>query len=199
VKRKATTVPWHLTKFSTLGLLYPPLHQSWSNLACRSEPLMYDFTPNFISIGVYFYTQQNIARDRASCRWLLLCCLWAECPECRRPGHICHPVTGECVCPPLTEGYACERCQANAWGHDPLTGCKVCHLLMLRRDAICHIFWIFLHHDSLLWSPYGIGQTIIFSSCRLFFFFFFFSLPNLSHRRLGVCHTCTRGVSSVRI
>jgi len=23
----------------------------------------------------------------------------------------------------------------------------------------------------LLWSPYGIGQTIIFSSCRLFFFF----------------------------
>ena len=24
---------------------------------------------------------------------------------------------------------------------------------------------------SLLWSPYGIGQTIIFSYCRLFFFF----------------------------
>jgi len=26
---------------------------------------------------------------------------------------------------------------------------------------------------SPLWSPYGIGQTIIFLSCRLFFFFFF--------------------------
>ena len=26
-----------------------------------------------------------------------------------------------------------------------------------------------------LWSPYGIGQTIIFSSCRLFLFFFFLS------------------------
>jgi len=25
-------------------------------------------------------------------------------------------------------------------------------------------------HCSLLWSSYGIGQTIIFSSCRLFFF-----------------------------
>jgi len=28
----------------------------------------------------------------------------------------------------------------------------------------------------LLWSPYGIGQTIIFSCCGLFFFFFFFFL-----------------------
>jgi len=26
----------------------------------------------------------------------------------------------------------------------------------------------------LLWSPYGIGQTIIFSCCGLFFFFLFF-------------------------
>jgi len=45
-----------------------------------------------------------------------------------------------------------------------------------------------------LWSPYGIGQTIIFSSCGFFFFFFFFfvfSSPNLSRRRLDVCHTST--------
>jgi len=28
--------------------------------------------------------------------------------------------------------------------------------------------------DSFLWSPYVIGQTIIFSCCGLFFFFFFF-------------------------
>jgi len=34
----------------------------------------------------------------------------------------------------------------------------------------------FLHHDSLLWLPCGIGQTIIFSSCCLFFFFFFLFL-----------------------
>jgi len=35
------------------------------------------------------------------------------------------------------------------------------------------------HHSTValshsLWSPYVIGQTIIFSSCRLFFFFFSF-------------------------
>jgi len=61
-------------------------------------------------------------------------------------------------------------------------------------------------HDAtqvllLLWSPYGIGQTIIFSSCRLFFLssFFFFSSPNLSRRRLDVCHTSTHGVALVRI
>ena len=33
----------------------------------------------------------------------------------------------------------------------------------------------------LLWSPYGIGQTIIFLPCGFFFFFFFFfALPQLS-------------------
>jgi len=31
-----------------------------------------------------------------------------------------------------------------------------------------------IHHHHLLWSPYVIGQTIIFSSCRLFFFLLFF-------------------------
>jgi len=60
-----------------------------------------------------------------SCIPLFYNCMCVECAECRRPGHICDPVTGECVCPPLTEGSACERCQANTWGHDPLTGCKV--------------------------------------------------------------------------
>jgi len=32
-----------------------------------------------------------------------------------------------------------------------------------------------------------------------FFFFFFLSSPNLSHRRLDVCHTSTHGVDLVRI
>jgi len=55
-----------------------------------------------------------------------------------------------------------------------------------------------------LWSPYVIGQTIIFSSCFFFllsssFFFLFFSSPNLSGRRLDVYHTLAHGVALVRI
>jgi len=41
-----------------------------------------------------------------------------------------------------------------------------------------------------LWSPYGIGHTIIFSCCSMFFLLFFFPLkssPNL-------CHTSTHGM-----
>ena len=60
-----------------------------------------------------------------------------------------------------------------------------------------------LHHRPLapvtlyclLWSPYGIGQTIIFLPCG----YFFFSSPNLSRCRLDVCHTSTHGVALVRI
>jgi len=56
------------------------------------------------------------------------------------------------------------------------------------------------HSSSfLLWSHYGIGQTIIFLHCDYFFLSSFFSLPNLSRRRLDVCHTSTHGVSLVRI
>jgi len=50
--------------------------------------------------------------------------------------------------------------------------------------------------SPLLWSPYGIGQTIIFWSCRLFFFF---PSSDLSHCRVDICHTCTHGVALVRI
>ena len=55
--------------------------------------------------------------------------------------------------------------------------------------------------ELLLWSPYGIGQTIIFSCCGLFFLLLLllFSSPNLSRRRLDVCHTSTHGVALVRI
>jgi len=46
-------------------------------------------------------------------------------------------------------------------------------LLLLLMVALCnradhYIFILFL------WSPYVMGQTIIFSSCFFFFFFFFF-------------------------
>ena len=55
-----------------------------------------------------------------------------------------------------------------------------------------------LYH--LLWSPYAIGQTIIFLP-RGFFFLSssLFSSPNLSRRRLDVYHTSTHGVALVRI
>ena len=53
--------------------------------------------------------------------------------------------------------------------------------------------------DWYLWSPYGIGQTIIFLPYGFFFLSLFFSSPNLSGRRLDVCHTSTHGVALVRI
>jgi len=52
---------------------------------------------------------------------------------------------------------------------------------------------------ALLWSPYGIGQTIIFLPCGFFLSSFFLSSPNLSGHRLDVYHTSTHGVALVRI
>jgi len=51
---------------------------------------------------------------------------------------------------------------------------------------------------GLLWLPYVIGQTIIFSCC-FFFFLSFFSSPNLSGRRLDVYHISAHGVALVQI
>ncbi|KAI0219268.1 hypothetical protein LSAT2_029158 [Lamellibrachia satsuma] len=48
------------------------------------------------------------------------------CDQCDIPGHICHPRTGRCVCPPRTEGRRCERCTYDAWGYNPLDGCRPC-------------------------------------------------------------------------
>jgi len=53
-----------------------------------------------------------------------------------------------------------------------------------------------------LWSPYVIGQTIIFSSCFFLLsssFFFFFSSPNLSGQKLDIYHTLAHDVALVRI
>jgi len=52
--------------------------------------------------------------------------------------------------------------------------------------------------SELLWSPYVIGQTIIFSS-YFFLFLSFFSSPSLSGRTLNVYHTLAHGVALVRI
>jgi len=50
--------------------------------------------------------------------------------------------------------------------------------------------------EGYLWPPYVIGQAIyIFSFCCLFFLF---SSPNLSGRKLDVCHTSSHGVALVR-
>ena len=56
--------------------------------------------------------------------------------------------------------------------------------------------WVAQSRDSL-WSPYGIGQTIIFSCCFLLLFFFF-SSPNLSRRRLDVCHVVFWTISTIK-
>jgi len=72
------------------------------------------------------------------------------------------------------------------------------------RDEIWHVdtSGFAVHSFHLLWSPYVIGQTIIFSPCDFYLLsssFFFLSSPNLSGRRLDVYHTSTHGVASVRI
>jgi len=76
-----------------------------------------------------------------------------------------------------------------------------CHLYSAGRPscwALAHVLF------SSLWPPYGIGQAIIFLPCGFFFIYLvpssiFFSLPNLSCRRMDVCHTSTHGVALVRI
>ena len=54
---------------------------------------------------------------------------------------------------------------------------------------------------SFLWSPYGIGQTIIFLPCCFFLLLSSSFFPRLisSRRRLDVCRTSTHGVALVRI
>jgi len=72
-----------------------------------------------------------------------------------------------------------------------------------KKDATLLLHIILPYANQFLWSPYVIGQTIIFSSCFFFlasfFFFLFFSSPNLSGRRLDVYHTLAHGVALVRI
>jgi len=61
------------------------------------------------------------------------------------------------------------------------------------------------HRDmmAILWPPYAIREAIIFLPCGFFFYLSFylsiFSSPNLSRRRLDVCHTSTHGVALVQV
>jgi len=82
---------------------------------------------------------------------------------------------------------------------------EVCIVVALCNRADHNIFMLFLL--SSLWPPYVIGGPLYFCPVVSFFFFFFylllsssfFSSPNLSGRRLDVCHTSTHGVALVRI
>jgi len=89
------------------------------------------------------------------------------------------------------------RCHGNHF----LTFCIWVHIgaiwrIRLNRPCVAAMRLVSDYFDHLLWSPYGIGQTIIFSCCDLFFFFFFF--PRLiSAVGLDVYHTSTHGVALV--
>ena len=89
------------------------------------------------------------------------------------------------------------------WFRGPAIPCDDMHqsstadALVLNNLSLNGAIW-----PNLLWSPYVIRQTIIFSCCGLFFFLLllsFFSSPNLSGRRLDVYHTLAHGVALVRI
>jgi len=77
-------------------------------------------------------------------------------------------------------------------------GLRLQHLTITvaHRNDMC---FTTCHLAASLWSPYVIGRPYIFSCCGLFFLLSFFSSPNLSRRRLDVCHTSTHGVALVRI
>jgi len=73
--------------------------------------------------------------------------------------------------------------------------CSPCHIafqtISLTDFTACRWYW--------LWSPYVIGQTIIFLPCGFYLLSSFFSSPNLSGQRVDVYHTSTHGVALVRI
>jgi len=79
----------------------------------------------------------------------------------------------------------------------PESNCVVHSSIMCNN---CNAVDLPLINQNWLWSPYGIGQTIIFSSCCLFYLLSsFFSSPNLSSRRVDVCHSSTHAVALVWI
>lgn len=52
--------------------------------------------------------------------------LFLVCDSCVRPGHVCDPDTGRCVCPTLTFGEHCDRCRSGSWDLVPGVGCRPC-------------------------------------------------------------------------
>jgi len=80
------------------------------------------------------------------------------------------------------ESLSCKPIQLNLWNWILSTSInsrhKVCHFLIYRIFhtwclwSSCNLLLHILKNISFLWSPYVIGQTIIFSSCFFFFLFF---------------------------
>ena len=78
------------------------------------------------------------------------------------------------------------------------------HNELLLHDAVVtnlHVFSTCQHFSLWHLATLGcfFGQAIIFLTCGFFFCLSFFSSPNLSRRRLDVCHTSTHGVALVQI
>lgn len=76
-------------------------------------------------------TGRPVERYRYSGCWAVrspisnwLWCVLLAC-TCDHTGGNCSPESGECICPPHTEGDTCNTCEMGYWGHDPVTGCKV--------------------------------------------------------------------------
>ena len=110
------------------------------------------------------------------------------------------------------DGQNCKVSISSFYPKTPPKGCEYRHFQAKFALHCLHLQQIPLriHHKTpfqlkilFLWSPYVIGETIIFLPCDFyllsFFFLFFLSSPNLSRHRLDVCHTSTHGLALVRI
>ncbi|RMC15554.1 hypothetical protein DUI87_07750 [Hirundo rustica rustica] len=47
--------------------------------------------------------------------------------DCAHTQNNCNADSGQCICPPHTQGQKCELCEENYWGLSPKLGCKACN------------------------------------------------------------------------
>ncbi|RLW13159.1 hypothetical protein DV515_00000160, partial [Chloebia gouldiae] len=47
--------------------------------------------------------------------------------DCAHTQNNCNADSGQCICPPHTQGQKCELCEENYWGLFPKLGCKACN------------------------------------------------------------------------
>jgi len=126
------------------------------------------------------------SREQKNC--FTSCKLWA-------------PQTASAAMPSVRVARPCKsftmlRCVRN---------CQVLLLLLtpsINADlaVLGDLLWYVMHSiHCYLWPPCIADVDIIFLPCGFFLLSFFYSSPNLSGRRLDVCHTSTHGVALVRI
>ena len=124
---------------------------------------------------------------------------------CRRWRRVCQQ-TGDSNCCNDVDVNNCDSVRWHCWCSWSVALAilaQISDLLMpFVRPHFCRLLMAFICLVCL-WSPYVVGQTIIFLPCGFHlsssFLFFFFSSPNLNGRRLDVYHTSTHGVALVRI